>query len=403
MKKKHDSHHISRRDFIKFGVAGTAAASLGLAGMESLLHAQSTAPLAYRMLGRTGLKVTTLSFGAMLTPEWEVIRAGLDRGINYVDTARRYLGGKSESIVGRALKGIRDKVYVATKTRPDSNTGADIIKDVETSLTQLQTDHIDVVQLHSLTSRERAFIPEVREAYVKLRKQGKVRFFGVTTHSNQAEVVNAIVDDPDKFFDTVLVGYNFTFGARARGNAGDLRRFGERLGFRVIVIDPVVVNGSPASSTAIRGALARGDVESARAMLGRPYSLRGVVVHGDGRGRGLGIPTANISVPPVRLVPAAGVYATVAAWRGLSAASVTNVGWKPTFRATGGGEPSIETHILGFDGDLYGATLELHFLAKLREERRFDDQAALVEQVGADVKRALDICSAERAKGGRLL
>ncbi len=209
MEKKDNSHSITRRDFVKLGVAGTAAASLGVSGIGSLLHAQSAPTLAYRTLGRTGLKVTTLSFGAMLTPEWEVIRAGLDRGINYVDTARRYLGGKSESIVGRAIKGIRDKVYVATKTRPDSSTKADIIKDVETSLGQLQTDHIDVIQIHNLTDRSKAFNPDVREAYVKLKEQGKVRFFGVTTHTNQAEVVNAVVDDPDRFFDTVLVQYNF--------------------------------------------------------------------------------------------------------------------------------------------------------------------------------------------------
>ncbi len=209
MKKKDNSRSITRRDFVKLGVAGTAAASLGLSGLGSMLHAQSTPALTYRTLGRTGLKVTTLSFGAMLTPEWEVIRAGLDRGINYVDTARRYLGGKSESVVGRAIKGIRDKVYVATKTRPDSSTKADIIKDVETSLGQLQTDHIDVIQIHNLTDRSKAFNPEVREAYVKLREQGKVRFFGVTTHTNQAEVIDAVVDDPDRFFDTVLVQYNF--------------------------------------------------------------------------------------------------------------------------------------------------------------------------------------------------
>ncbi len=82
--------------------------------------------------------------------------------------------------------------------------------DVETSLSKLRTDHVDVIQIHNLTSRDRAFMPEVREAYLDLRKQGKVRYFGATTHTNQAEVINAIVDDKDRFFDTVLVGYNFT-------------------------------------------------------------------------------------------------------------------------------------------------------------------------------------------------
>ena len=208
MKKPEDFDSMNRRDFLKIGAAGAAVASIGLSGVGSLLHAQASTEPVYRTLGRTGLKVTTLSFGAMLTPESEVIRAGLDMGINYVDTARRYLGGRSEGIVGRAVKGVRDKLYIATKTKPDSNTAEAIIKDVETSLGELGTDHIDVIQLHNLDEPKRAFIPEVREAYLKLRKEGKVRFFGVTTHTNQAEVIDALVNDPDKFFDTVLVGYN---------------------------------------------------------------------------------------------------------------------------------------------------------------------------------------------------
>jgi uncharacterized protein len=208
MKRSDHAHHLSRRDFLKIGIAGVAA-SVGFGRMDGLLHAEITPVPVLRTLGRTGLKVTTVAYGAMLTPEHEVIRAGLDMGINYVDTARVYLSGRSEEIVSRAIKGIRDKLYVATKTRRASNTKEEIFKDVETSLTNLQTDHIDVIQLHGLDSPQRAFIPEVREAYAKLREQGKVRFFGVTTHTNQAEVVNAIADDPTKFFDTVLVQYNF--------------------------------------------------------------------------------------------------------------------------------------------------------------------------------------------------
>ncbi|MGA3086349.1 MAG: aldo/keto reductase [Thermodesulfobacteriota bacterium] len=204
-----EERSINRRDLLKIGMAGAGAAALGLTGVGNLFGAEPAAQLVFRTLGRTRLKVTTLSFGAMLTPESEVIRAGLDMGINYLDTARRYLNGRSEEIVSRALKGIRNKVYVATKTLPTSNTKEAIIKDVETSLVNLQTDHIDVIQLHNLDSPQRAFISEVREAYVKLKEQGKVRFFGITTHTNQAEVIDAVVNDPEKFFDTVLVAYNF--------------------------------------------------------------------------------------------------------------------------------------------------------------------------------------------------
>ncbi len=111
--------------------------------------------------------------------------------------------------MSRALQGVRDKVYVATKTRRESTTRDEVIKDVETSLAQLRTDHIDVIQLHGLDNPKQVFNSEAREAYVKMKEQGKVRFFGVSTHTNQAEVVNAVVNDPDKFFDTVLVRYNF--------------------------------------------------------------------------------------------------------------------------------------------------------------------------------------------------
>ena len=208
---------MDRRDFLKISLAGTASVVLsGSALSEAMQQYASSEPgpfifpkPVYRILGRTGMKVTVVSFGAMLTPEPEVIRIAADHGLNYIDTARKYMGGKNEEIVGKAVKGIRDKVYIATKTLPTSQTKEDIIRDIETSLKALDTDHIDIIQLHNLTEKQRIFIPETREALVKLREQGKVRFFGVTTHKNQAEVLNALVDDSDRFFDTALVAYNF--------------------------------------------------------------------------------------------------------------------------------------------------------------------------------------------------
>jgi predicted aldo/keto reductase-like oxidoreductase len=111
---------------------------------------------------------------------------------------------------------VRDKLYVATKIKPSSSTRKEVFEDVETSLSKLGTDRIDVIQMHSLTRAEQILAPEVREAFLQLRKQGKVRFFGVTTHTNQAEVINALVDDPEQFFDTVLVAYNFKSGKDLR-------------------------------------------------------------------------------------------------------------------------------------------------------------------------------------------
>lgn len=205
---------INRRDFLKLG-AVTASAATGITGIGSMLKNAAAsvgsfpAPV-YRTLGRTGLKITVVSFGAMLTPEYEVMRAAFDLGVNYVDTARRYMNGRNEEIVAKAIRGIRNRLYVATKTLGSSNTKKEIFQDVETSLSRLRIDYIDVIQIHNVTGRERVFSPEVREAYTDLRKQGKVRFFGITTHTNQAEVVNAVTDDPERFFDTVLVAYNFT-------------------------------------------------------------------------------------------------------------------------------------------------------------------------------------------------
>jgi len=203
---------IGRRDFLKVGVVGTTSALLGGTPLAEVYAAAAPAAFpdpVYRTLGRTGLKVTVVSFGAMLTPEPEVIRVALEKGVNYVDTARKYMGGKNEEIVARAIKGRRDKIFVATKTLPESKTKADIIRDVETSLKALETDYIDIIQLHNLTDRERIFIPETREALLTLKQQGKVRFFGVTTHKNQSEVLHALVDDKERFFDTCLVAYNF--------------------------------------------------------------------------------------------------------------------------------------------------------------------------------------------------
>jgi predicted aldo/keto reductase-like oxidoreductase len=210
-----EKNGMNRRTFIKTGMVGTATALIAppvfaealqqMAGAE-----QSTFPNpVYRTLGRTGLKVTVVSFGAMLTPEPEVIRLAIENGVNYIDTARKYMNGKNEEIVAKAIKGMRDKIYIATKTLSDSKTKADIIRDVETSLKALGTDHIDVIQLHNVTGRERLFIAETREALTQLKKQGKIRFCGVTTHKNEAEVLNALTDDPERFFDTCLIKYNF--------------------------------------------------------------------------------------------------------------------------------------------------------------------------------------------------
>ena len=162
---------MNRRTFLKAGLVGATSALVGGSAIADAAQRYASAepfvfptPV-YRTLGRTGLKVTVVGFGAMLTTEPEVMKTAFDHGINYVNTARVYMRGKNEEILGKALKGIRDKVYVATNVLPPSSSIKEIVKDVEASLKALETDYIDLIQLQN-TDPERMFIPETREALV---------------------------------------------------------------------------------------------------------------------------------------------------------------------------------------------------------------------------------------------
>jgi riboflavin kinase / FMN adenylyltransferase len=183
----------------------------------------------------------------------------------------------------------------------------------------------------------------------------------------------------------VSVGENFQFGARAQGNPALLE---SRTEFETRVVPLVEVHGETVSSSHIRGLVAAGEVSEAAEFLGGPFLFEGEVVHGDKRGRELGFPTANI-VPDDRLaVPGHGVYA---AWAHGKPAAV-NVGVRPTF-VTGRGL-LIEAFLLDFDGDLYGETLRVAFLERLRGEKRFESVDDLVAQMERDVEQAREVCSA---------
>jgi riboflavin kinase / FMN adenylyltransferase len=182
----------------------------------------------------------------------------------------------------------------------------------------------------------------------------------------------------------VVVGFNHRFGRGARGDAALLRDLGGRLGFSVDVIEPLSVDGVPVSSTAIRAALGRGELASAERMLGRPYTLPGKVVAGAGRGRTLGFPTANVAPDrPVLLAP--GVYACGTEVAGQAHRAVVNVGVRPTF---GEDALAVEAYLLDFAGDLYGQTIRLTFMSRIREERRFPNVDALRAQIADDVDTA---------------
>ena len=192
----------------------------------------------------------------------------------------------------------------------------------------------------------------------------------------------------------LFVGRDFHFG-KGRGGSGEtLARLAPTLGIRVVIVPEVQVGGRDVSSTRIREAVARGDVEEAALCLGRPYAIAGCVVEGDRRGRELGFPTANL-VPENELLPARGVYAT-RVWlldagsrrQGDSLASVTNVGIRPTFD---GGPLITEVHVLDFDNDLYGRRLEIELHARIRGEKRFPSVDTLRQAIAADVARAREI------------
>lgn len=183
----------------------------------------------------------------------------------------------------------------------------------------------------------------------------------------------------------VYIGFNFTFGSGGRGTAETLTQLGRECGFGVRVFDPVVLDGMTVSSTLIREVVARGDVALAARLLGRPHLVPGVVVRGDGRGRSLGYPTANVDQPPDLVTPGPGVYAAWVLVGGRSCAAVVNSGRRPTF---GGGPGRLEAHLLCFDGDIYGQRVEIMFIGRLRDEVAFAGPDELKSQIALDIAAA---------------
>lgn len=183
----------------------------------------------------------------------------------------------------------------------------------------------------------------------------------------------------------VVVGFDYSFGCRGAGKASDLVKMGTKFNFFVRVVDPVTVDGIPVGSTAIRQYLAAGRVEAAAAMLGYPFYLRGKVVHGDGRGRKLGFPTANLEVNCELILPGNGVYLSKAACGDQVFWALASVGNRPTFCK---GEPSLEVYLLDQEKNLYGQELIVSFLQKIRDEKAFSSPVALACQIQNDVALA---------------
>ncbi len=183
----------------------------------------------------------------------------------------------------------------------------------------------------------------------------------------------------------LVLGPDFALGKGREGDIGTLSRIGQGQGFGVQVVPPLKLEGLIVSSTAIRRALAEGDVVQASYLLGRRFSMSGLVVPGAHRGKGLGFPTANLAVDPTLAIPANGVYVSRVYIGADSYASVTNIGNNPTF---GSQQRTVEVHLLDFDGDLYGKTVRLELLRRLRSEKRFSTVDELVAQIQRDVDQA---------------
>lgn len=191
----------------------------------------------------------------------------------------------------------------------------------------------------------------------------------------------------------LVIGYDHGFGRGRSGDVDTLRTIGGDLGFAVDVVQPVLADGEAVSSSSIRRALEAGNVGAARRGLGRPYSLRGVVVRGDGRGRELGFPTANLRVDDGdKLIPPPGIYAVRGVLRAGTHSGALHLGPRPTFR---GSPPSIELHLIDFEGDLYGEAVRVDFVQRLRDVRPFDTADALVAQMRDDVSLAAAVLARE--------
>jgi aryl-alcohol dehydrogenase-like predicted oxidoreductase len=204
----------SRREFIVAGLALPVAAEAAIdtpkpVAPPALAPASAAPPvIRKRKLGKTGMEVSEVAFGCMITSDQSVIERAADLGVNLFDTARGYQSGNNERLVGAALKGRRDKVYISTKTGGKNKEEA--LAHLEESLRQLDTDHVDIWYLHGKGSAA-AITDDLLEAQRVAKEQGKIRFAGVSLHSGHAEVIPAAIA---KKMDVVLVTYNFTMGDR---------------------------------------------------------------------------------------------------------------------------------------------------------------------------------------------
>ncbi len=191
-------------------------------------------------------------------------------------------------------------------------------------------------------------------------------------------------------FSCLLIGYDFRLGANREGDLKELQKIGDRLGYCVRTIEPLQSTLQVVSSSLIRKLISEGGITSANDLLGRAYSISGNIVHGDGRGRHIGIPTANIEPWKEKLIPQAGIYAAFAHLEGISYQAVVNIGRRPTFYDQPGYQ-TIEVHLLDFDKVIYGSHLRLSFIKRIRDEMKFNSAEELMRQIRKDILDAREV------------
>jgi riboflavin kinase/FMN adenylyltransferase len=186
----------------------------------------------------------------------------------------------------------------------------------------------------------------------------------------------------------VVVGYDFRFGHRAEGDVDTLVRYGADHGFSVVAHELVRADGEPITSTRVRSLVAAGDVFGAARLLGRPHRVRGTVHHGRGAGAGIGFATANLTVDPFAALPAPGVYAGRTVIDEVAYPAAVSVGRPPSFPEAC---DDFEVHVIGYEGDLYGRSLEIEFLARLRDQRVFDSPQELAAAIADDIAATVSV------------
>ena len=190
----------------------------------------------------------------------------------------------------------------------------------------------------------------------------------------------------------LIIGPDFTLGRKREGDANLLGSLGQEMGFNMEVVSPFTVNGEIVSSSLIRQALAQGDMVKIERLMGRYFALSAKVISTDKRGQILGFPTANLDIKPGQTLPNNGVYGTITRVEDKQFASATNIGTRPTF---GNNEKTVETHLLDYEGDLYGKELQVKFICKLRDEKCFASAEELKAQIEEDIKKVRAIAARE--------